>query len=87
MTKDGGPAFPRHHACGYSKTDADSLVWARQASGMSMREWFSGLAMQGLLSNIPFVSHREFTPDDLAVIAHTMADAMLSQREKAVPAE
>ena len=66
---DGGLAFPMgYHPDGNS---ADH-------SGMSLRDWFAGQALSGLLSD-------DVKPGDVdaaAKIAWDIADAMLAAREK-----
>ena len=42
---DGGPAFPIPNA-----SDMDGYVYAPQSEGMSLRDWFAGMALQGFLS-------------------------------------
>ena len=78
MSRDGGPAFPY----GDSINDGDV--------GMSLRDWYAGLAMQGALSNRAFcdggidlflVSQcRNSSFDALAQAAYNMADAMIKER-------
>ena len=56
---DGGPAYPSHPDSAYA--------------GMTLRQWYAGLAMQGLCAN------KEFSgcgPDDIAEMAFDQADAM-----------
>ena len=66
---DGGPAFPvpavptRHGS----------------ESGMSLRDWFAGMALQGLL--VGYDSH-EFTVAECAELAIQAADAMLAARKE-----
>jgi len=50
-------------------------------AGMSLRDWFAGQAMQGLIE-ATVGPETVWTPDELAESAYVMADAMLSQREK-----
>ena len=67
---DGGPAFPG--------------VTDRYGNGMTLRDWFAGQALVGLLAGrglvvrdgIPVVPTR----DSLAVAAWEMSDAMLAAR-------
>jgi hypothetical protein len=47
--------------------------------GMDLRDWFAGLAMQGIISNEGCSS--EFTTID-AKIAYKMADEMMKAREQ-----
>ena len=69
MTKqnDGGPAFPHMMADGHRD----------YASGMSLRDWFAGQALAGLLAQTP-------TAESAAMFAresYVCADAMLAARE------
>ena len=66
---DGGPAFPAKGA--YRRIED---------SGMSLRDWFAGMAMQGLLaSQAPDYSMRD---EQIVSRAYTAADMMLAEREK-----
>lgn len=71
---DGGPAFPGgdgKFACGpYYET------------GMSLRDWFAGMALQGLISrnvNGIEVNGRRVKLEEAA---YMVADAMLKERSK-----
>ena len=67
---DGGPAFP----CQY----------VYEMSGISIRDWFAGVAVTGL------INHRDYSAvfgdrNDLKMIAHiaySIADAMLEERKR-----
>jgi hypothetical protein len=59
---NGGPAFPKH---GYEGPD-----------GMTLRDWFAGQALAGLLRDGIDVHGI----DDSAYLAYEMADAMLKAR-------
>ena len=64
---DGGPAFP--------------FTFPREGDyirDMSLRDWFAGEAMQGLLAN----PHRDYDPKDLAELAYSQAGEMLAARKK-----
>jgi hypothetical protein len=70
---DGGPAFPvpdSHHANGQVQYGAN---------GMTLRDWFAGQALQGLLACGE--AHDEHTDSVTAGAAYKMADAMLKARE------
>ena len=62
---DGGPAFP--------------LIDQRyMANGMSLRDWFAGQALAGLLSD-PLIRD---TPEGFAKSCYERADAMIAERSK-----
>ena len=64
---DGGPAFPMS---GDPECDFDR--------GMSLRDWFAGMAMQGILSD-PNTQNI----DVVSAVAYQMADNMLHARKAA----
>jgi hypothetical protein len=68
-TNDGGPAFP---------VESTSTPWAE---GMSLRDWFAGHALAGILAN---PNHRigEITFERIGKDAYIFADAMLSARKE-----
>ena len=66
MKDTGGPAFPSTHPHG-------------REEGMTLRDWFAGMAMQGLLADR---SWQAMTTDQVAGVAYCMADAMLKERSK-----
>jgi hypothetical protein len=83
----GGPAFPvegRYDENGefHGAQTGNARGWA---TGLTIRDHFAGLAMQGLLrmdEKIPGLSWGQYdTAYDLASDAYTMADAMLKQRD------
>lgn len=65
---DGGPAFP--HPAGWRRDPEIS-------DGMSLRDWFAGQALAGILgaSPPPFC-------EDAAEDAYRYADAMLAERSR-----
>lgn len=79
---NGGPAYPEHY------TDGDGFLCA--VRGMSMRDWFAGQALVGLLSApIGKVELREHagtrtgrSAEYVAALAYGFADAMLKERDK-----
>ena len=65
-TKDGGPAFPQEQRK------------AGGSEGMSLRDWFAGQAVAGLLAGLDRTKGL-----DLAVLVHEafrVADAMIERR-------
>lgn len=66
------PAFP---VTGYPGDK--NLPPVRPNTGMGIRDWFAGLAMQGLLLNCDGESD-----GDVASMAYSLADAMMLEREK-----
>ena len=63
QTNNGGPAFPSDR---FSKL------------GMSLRDYFAGQALAGMLSDIKCVGESEY----ISKWAYRYADAMLSERQK-----
>ncbi len=76
----GGPAFP-HGPLGDTMHGEDGRVWHQyQASvGMTLRDWFAGQALVGILADGAMVRK---PPSDIAKMAYVFADAMLAEREK-----
>jgi hypothetical protein len=65
--KDGGPAFPGN---------TPGNLWF----GMSLRDWFAGQALAGLLSRD---GYKNKVPKDTADWCYQIAAAMLAAREAA----
>ncbi len=63
---DGGPAYPVPTRGEHDAPD----------SGMSLRDYFAGMFMQGLVS----VSDIDMTKAQIARSAYKMADSMLAER-------
>lgn len=69
----GGPAFPMVHGT----ANGDGTYSENQVTGgMSLRDWFAGKAMQGLLA-----SSVKGSEDQFAEYSYKVADAMLRARE------
>lgn len=70
-TKDGGPAFPipRFH------------TWQDEVPGMSLRDWFAGQALIGLISRN---NYGPVSDEGNADAAYRYANAMLKARNKEV---
>lgn len=66
-TNDGGPAFPTQNG-------------TRNDPGMSLRDWFAGMALQGMLASCrPGYSYQ--IAEDATSEAFRYADAMLAARD------
>jgi hypothetical protein len=76
---DGGQAFPFE----YDANNASSIV---PHPGMSLRDWFAGMALQGMLAcpqNYKFEdSGLDSGIDGLSKCAYKQADAMIAERSK-----
>jgi hypothetical protein len=68
---DGGPAFPMNASTG----DPRDGVYCQ--NGMSLRDWFAGQALAGLLSEPKYTPEM---PHRYAKASYIMADAMLKAR-------
>lgn len=66
-----GPAFPRPESL-----YPDGSVSDPGALGMTLRDWFAGKAMQGMLA-----AAENYQTSELAMYAYQVADAMLKERE------
>ena len=69
--KYGGPAFPRA-----------SSNYAQPQDGMSLRDWFAGQALAGIMANSKLMIVLDEKKQDPAFCAYQMADFMLSERNK-----
>ena len=65
----GGPAFP---------VTSDGTESAQFAFGLSRRDWFAGMAMQGLWSN----PSCDYSHEEAAETAYKQADAMLAESRR-----
>jgi hypothetical protein len=81
---DGGPAFPRPH----TTVDANSPWFKLGAAGMSLRDWFAGMALPPFVADMerwnethPDAIH-SLTLDVCAMSAYQIADAMLKARKR-----
>jgi len=69
---DGGPAFPMPRGAAAGKHN-DSQ------QGMSLRDWFAGMALQGYRSRVDCLT---LSPEAASECSFKDADAMLAEREK-----
>ena len=70
--KDGGPAFPSE-----GKDHGNPKY---HSPGMSLRDYFAGLAMQALVTKCGFPVDEDTI--DCADLSYKLADAMLAERDK-----
>jgi hypothetical protein len=68
--EDGGPAFPRE-----DRVDGAGYVY--EFPGMTLRDWFAGQALAGLMA----YPHNTDTYEKAADKIWTMADAMIAARK------
>lgn len=76
-SSDGGPAFPIPWGC-----DKSGMHLPADPKGMSLRDWFAGLALQGILAFAPG-EVRQLKPAEAAEEAREYADALLKELGKA----
>lgn len=82
---DGGSAFPNTH----QELDAQGNPRTEMfhESGMTLRDWFAGMAMQGDLSNGNGINTSQPKKHDALLLYsaseyYRIADAMIAQRNK-----
>lgn len=75
--KDGGPAFPVITP-GFAVEGGHIVYPQLESWGMSLRDWFAGKALSGILGNHEI----DFNPKDAAEWAYKHADAMIVERER-----
>ena len=74
-TYTGGPAFPLHSEVRPSM----DTEWC----GMTLRDWFAGMAMQGLIASPRGpINGQDATDKWYAEAAYMVADAMIQERSK-----
>jgi hypothetical protein len=74
---DGGPAFPHE---GRDNGPGNIRGWPHD--GMSLRDWFAGQALAGIMSNCTGDGRTTWLPESAAFHAYSVADAMLKAREQ-----
>ena len=67
-----GPAFP------VPLNDGERWTGPGNCCGMTLRDWFAGMAMQGMYCNQMF---DEWAVEDIARTSYDQADAMLERRK------
>lgn len=85
--EDGGSAFPETHVhpgVEFHPTTGLTPGWHGK-SGMTLRDWYKGMALQGMM--VPgglFQNHLDYATN-IAQIVHSacdLADAMIAERNK-----
>jgi len=71
IDKAGGPAFP-----------CDSMKQFPTQEGMSLRDWFAGQALAGIMANSMLMIVLDEKKQDPASCAYEIADFMLHERNK-----
>lgn len=85
-SETGGYAYPRTGfypvTDGVANEDLAQVFSAATTpqSGMTLRDWFAGHALCGLLAWSPEEGHKQYSPETAALIAYDMADAMIAER-------
>ena len=78
--KDGGPAFP------HDSINQNPGGFADCEPGMSLRQWYAGQALIGLLlgASVPtgYVKYLSGGHVDYPATAHAIADGMIAEGEK-----
>lgn len=75
---DGGPAFPQTDML--MNLGFPDIKVREVTGGLSIRDWFAGMALQGVLSNSDaFVRMND---QQVAACAYSAADAMLAARKE-----
>lgn len=80
---DGGPAFPRpasEDTSGGTLCDGNSIMDAQR--GMSLRDYFAGQALVGIMSDPGMRPCNESEFGHMAMRLYQVADAMLVERAK-----
>lgn len=84
---DGGPAFPTDRRKAENYMDEGGYGRCRMITvnegGMSLRDWFAGMALQGIVSNyVKRLDAGDSDADRWAEECYSIADSMLEERNK-----
>jgi hypothetical protein len=87
QTNDGGPAFPQE-ICDWEYqslkspafTDEQRQIVFDMKRGMSLRDWFAGQALAGMLANS--TGNRKRNEEWWSLYAYKQADAMIAARNE-----
>ena len=81
IKNDGGPAFPFDVTISKAHPEF-GRVEMEGGAGMSLRDWFAGQALLGLIRNVPFGGGSKEILKATAKSSYLYADAMLEERGK-----
>jgi hypothetical protein len=76
--KNGGSAFPYRYEIDEHQLGGLYKRMVYHDEGMTLRDYFAGQTLQGLIAN--FAAHEMVMPNDVAMIAYRIADAMIAER-------
>ena len=85
MNKNGGPAFPRARNVWPDPDNPAIADMVEEQDGMSLRDWFAGMAMAGILGSVRPESDAEDylrLIEAISLAAYEQADAMLAKRDQ-----
>ena len=77
--KDGGSVFPK---MGSLYNADENLKNVFSDGGMSLRDWFAGQTLPGLVAYDPRMSDEGYEPNNVAELAYKYADALIEARDK-----
>ncbi len=79
---DGGPAYP--YIIETSHAPSGAPISTNIFPGMSLRDWFAGMALSGMLSapNLKISGSNQVNEQSFALASYLVADAMLLERSK-----
>lgn len=78
ITYNGGPAFPSDERIYGSEGTVMQKIEHR---GMSLRDWFAGQALAGIMACDPALADGKYEPNIVARSCFELANAMLKARE------
>lgn len=86
LNANGGAAFPSQFVVKAGSFDPVKQMTVSEDQvyiqlGMSLRDWFAGQALAGLLANSEITEHPSYSRDGAVGEAFHIADAMLAARE------
>lgn len=82
---DGGQVYPQAPAVWISSDGKQAQEMRKGHAGMSLRDWFAGMALQGLVIKRLEEKDEEITAEEVfAYSAYSCADAMIAERKKEI---